>query len=77
MPQQPRKRPKITPKYLLARIDAQLSAAGYYLRRLRYSLEPHSEGFHVKELREFEQCTRAALKQIGRLKTLPKSAWKR
>ena len=77
MPQPSRKKPKITPKYLLTRIDSQLFAAGYYLRRLRYSLEPHSEGFHVKELRELEKRTRAALKHIARLKTLPRSAWKR
>jgi hypothetical protein len=80
MPGRQRRKPEITPQWFLDRIDYQLYAATYRLRRLKKSFEPDAEEFQVNvehELRELGRRVHIALKCIKQLEIVPMADWKR
>jgi Na+-translocating ferredoxin:NAD+ oxidoreductase RnfC subunit len=78
MPARSNRKPKITPKYLLDRIDYQFYAASTGLKRLKISLRPDSQDFQIdvqKEIKHMKYRFDSLLKRLKQLAALPKSSW--
>jgi hypothetical protein len=79
MPARSNRKPKITAKYLLDRMDYQFYAASTGLKRLSISLRPDSQDFQIdvqKEIRQMKYRFDALLKRLKQLAALPESNWK-
>jgi hypothetical protein len=74
MPARSKRKPKITPKYLLDRIDYQFYAASVALRRLKIAFGPDSQDFKIEIQKEIKQLgyrfqtLRRRLKQLAPLR---------